>query len=292
MKIKNILVPIDFSDFSYNALVYSFFLAEKFGAKISVLHAIALYSESFEEKEQLKKLDKFILEHETKRQQLLDNTRRKAKQKGRDIETYLIRSVSISAGILEFMEGKNFDLIVMGNHGNTGLKKFFAGSVSQRILRLSPIPVITVHKNWKKRSIDRILVPMDFSEASGRAITYLNDFKKSFDNKCFYVHVIEQDEHPEFYNVSFSSILEENPQLKTHIIKNLKKHSKSKSDKNVFDVLEGKPHKELENYIKTNQIDLIVMSCRGHNLFENILIGSTTEQLVAIAKCPVLVVPD
>jgi nucleotide-binding universal stress UspA family protein len=292
MKIKNILVPIDFSDFSYNALVYSFFLAEKFNAKISVIHVIALYSESFREEEQLKKLGKFIEEHEKKRSQLLENTKRKAKLKGRDIKTEIIRSVSVSAGILDYLEGKNFDLIIMGNHGNTGLKKFFAGSVSQRILRLSPIPVITVHKNWKKRSIDRILVPMDFSEASGRAIKYLNDFKKSFENQCHYIHVIEQDEHPEFYNVSFSSILDENPQLRTHIVKNLKKHNKSKSEKDVFDVLEGRPHRELENYIKNNQIDMVVMSCRGHNLFENILIGSTTEQLVAIAKCPVLVVPD
>ena len=292
MKLKNILVPIDFSDFSYNALVYSFFLAEKFKANITVIHVVSLYSESFTEKDQLGKVDKFIEEHEQKRKQMLENTRKKAKIKGRSFETKLIRSLSISGGILDFIKENNFDMVVMGNHGNTGLKKFFAGSVSERLLRLSPIPVITIHKNWKKRTIEKILLPVDFSDAAGRSIEFKHDLNKHFNAQTHYVHVVEQDEHPEFYNVSFSSILEENPQLREHIMKNLKIAGKPLKENDVLEVLEGKAHKELGQYVKTNDIDMVIMSCRGQNYFENILIGSTTERMVSHAVCPVLVVPD
>ncbi|MCD4735037.1 MAG: universal stress protein [Bacteroidales bacterium] len=291
MNISNILVPVDFSDFSYNALDYALFLSDKFNANVMVLHVIAMYRDSFHEKEHILKIEEIIDEHVAERKELLDNSKTIAKEKGIEIETEIIRSTSIPAGILDYVNNGPYDLVVMGNHGNTGLKKFFLGSVSQRVLHIADIPVLTVHKNWKKRSIDNILIPVDFSAASNRSFESSGVFIDKFEAILHLLHVVEYDEHPEYYNISFDPILKANPQLGEYIQNNLEKLSSSNSHKVVTSIREGKAHVEIDNHVDDMDIDLLIMSCRGESLFENILIGSTTEKMVAISECPVLVLP-
>ena len=47
--------------------------------------------------------------------------------------------------ILNLTAAQNIDLIVMGTHGRTGMKHFFLGSVAERVVRESPVPVLTLH---------------------------------------------------------------------------------------------------------------------------------------------------
>jgi nucleotide-binding universal stress UspA family protein len=47
--------------------------------------------------------------------------------------------------ILKFINERDIDLIVMGTHGRTGVKHFLLGSVAERIVRESPVPVLTIH---------------------------------------------------------------------------------------------------------------------------------------------------
>lgn len=292
MSYKHILVPVDFSEYSYNALDYALFIAKKYDSKVTVLHVVALYGETFREEEQIEAVEEMIREHEKQRQQLLERSKQKTGGSGIETRTEMIRNISVPSGILEYASERDADLIVMGNHGNTGFKKFLLGSVSQRVLRLADIPVITVQKDWKSRKIDNVLIPVDFSEASRRSVGKAAFLLRDFNATPHLVHVIEQDEHPHFYNVSFQSILETNPELEERISANLKKLMPGSGSTPVISVLEGKAHSELDDYAEKHPIDLIVMSCRGHNLFENILIGSTTEKMVAMAPCPVLVIPD
>ncbi|MCA9521381.1 MAG: universal stress protein, partial [Myxococcales bacterium] len=49
--------------------------------------------------------------------------------------------------IIEIIEGEAFDLVVMGTHGRTGLTHLILGSVAEKVIRRSPVPVLTV--GWK-----------------------------------------------------------------------------------------------------------------------------------------------
>lgn len=291
MKFTNILVPVDFSEFSSSALDYALYLAKSYKARITILHVIALYQESFTRIEHLSVLEEVIAAHEKERKKLLEQSGEKGREAGIDVKTVIIRGISPPSAIFDYMSDKSFDLIVMGNHGNTGLKKFFLGSVSQRVLHMAKLPVLTVHKGWEKRNIKNILVPVDFSEASERSFHEAARIGEKFSARLHLLHVVEQDEHPEFYNVSFEPILRANPQLEGYISDNLRKFSGKYSHNVITAIREGKSHMEIDRYIEESSIDLLVMSCRGNSLFENILIGSTTEKMVAISGCPVLVMP-
>jgi nucleotide-binding universal stress UspA family protein len=62
-------------------------------------------------------------------------------------------------GILQLAALKNADLIVMGTHGRSGLNRWMLGSVAERVLRESPVPVLTV-RSAPHETIRRVLCPV------------------------------------------------------------------------------------------------------------------------------------
>ena len=60
------------------------------------------------------------------------------------VDTKVVREVPPATGILDVADELDVDLIVMGSHGRTGLKKFFLGSVAQEVLSISPLPVLII----------------------------------------------------------------------------------------------------------------------------------------------------
>ena len=60
------------------------------------------------------------------------------------------------------MNSENVDLVVLGTSGKAGIGEWLLGSVSDKIIKLSPVPVITVHKDWLKREFKTLLVLFAF----------------------------------------------------------------------------------------------------------------------------------
>ena len=74
----------------------------------------------------------------------LDNLVNKYKKKGIKIDTKVIESVNTYLGILRQCESLKPDLIVMNTHGRKGLKKYFIGSIAEKIINDMPCPVLTL----------------------------------------------------------------------------------------------------------------------------------------------------
>jgi universal stress protein A len=141
LKLKSILVPIDFSKISQKALEYAVPLAKQFGAKITLLHAIEPppYSvdltyvpmgEGFPIGPMKKELDALAK---------------------KTIEPELLKEVLVRVGtafevITNVARDCGADLIVITTHGHTGLKHVFMGSTSERVVRHAPCPVFVVRK--------------------------------------------------------------------------------------------------------------------------------------------------
>ena len=284
MKFKKILVPIDFSEFSDKAADFALLIAEKFSAEVMLLHTVLLFEEDLDEEDLLESYEQILQQKEDKRTKKIKSHREGGEKRGVTVDHVLMRGVSAPNSILDYLEGKDYDLVVMGTHGRTGLAKFFAGSVTEKVTRYAKTPVVTVHKDYHREKIEKILVPIDFSEYSRIAISQAKTMAEEFGAALEFMHVVEQDAHPEFYSISFDPILKANPALKEHIITNLKK------DEAKFVVREGKSHQEIMDYAGANDIDLIVMPTCGNSDLEDILMGSTTERVVRLAPCPVLTV--
>ena len=291
MAFKKILVPVDFSEFSDSAAEYAVFLAQKFCAEIVLLHTILLFQEDIDDQENLEAFERIIEIKERTRAKKLGSCKKDFDDKVDNVESVLLRGISAPDSILDYIEkNSDIDLVVMGTHGRTGFSKFLTGSVTEKVVRFSPVPVITVHKDHPAESIKNVLVPIDFSSFSKTACVKAAGIANAVSASLTFVHVIEMDSHPEFYNITSRSIFEENPNLIRHVIDNMIKITGISEDDAQYTVLEGKVHKVITEYAQDQFVDLIVMPTRGMSDLEHLVLGSNTERVVRTAECPVLTV--
>lgn len=144
-QIKRILVPVDFSNCSRAALDYAAYLANTFDASIDVLHVHEpsyLVGDVMVTGNPPKLLSEYIQE---RAQESLDHMLARldtpAKVTPRFVEGPVDRE------ILRAVEDEEFDLVVMGTHGRTGLSHFLIGSIAEKVLRKSACPVLTVRRH-------------------------------------------------------------------------------------------------------------------------------------------------
>lgn len=145
MEIKRILWPTDMSDVSAQAMPYVASIAEKYGAKVVVLHIM-------DEITRFERLA-YALDGDQSsriRKQLRGDANMAMEQLckalGEKCPSYekQVLEGDTADTILEFLQKEDFDLVVMATHGRGGLKRFNYGSVAERVMHNSPVPVLTV----------------------------------------------------------------------------------------------------------------------------------------------------
>jgi nucleotide-binding universal stress UspA family protein len=291
MNLKSILVPVDFSPFSDNAVDYALFLAEKFCAKITLFHAITLFHEEFEEDEHFEAFKELVEKKEKECAQRLGSHCTVGEGKGVSIESVMSRGFSAADLILDHIAQNDGDLVVMGTHGRTGLSKWLIGSVAHKVIRHSSVPLVTIHKEYKKHKIKNVLVPVDFSDYSKQAVEYGIEIAKTFGAKLHFLFVVTKGDHEEYYNVAWEPFLKANPHFKKDIKQRLIDFTGLSKAEAIYDVVEGKAHQEINEYAEGHRMDLVVMGRHGTGALEHLLMGSTTERVVQTSPFPVLTVP-
>ena len=131
VKIKEILSPIDFSESSLLELKYSILLAKKLGAKLYVIHV----SEFFNYKVPVLKRDKLINKINKKIATIAEESKY-------EIEKIIYEIGEPAQKIIEVAKKNKVDLIPMAIHQRKGIEKFFLGSISEKVLMYSDIPVL------------------------------------------------------------------------------------------------------------------------------------------------------
>jgi nucleotide-binding universal stress UspA family protein len=137
MRIKRILIPVDFSEDSLNALAYARVLATQFGAELFLLHVIEPIH--------------FITESDVYTQQRhlgsaqLECIAADLRGQGQRFGT-VVRGGIPSKVIVETAKRSRASLIVMGTHGRTGLAHAVIGSIAEKVVRTASCPVLTVRR--------------------------------------------------------------------------------------------------------------------------------------------------
>ena len=141
LRIKSILVPLDFSAPSRKALAFAVSLARLFKAKLTVLHVV--------EPAATPEMAALVWEDEKSRAvartslaQLLETTH----VPRRLVETTLVRFGRAFHEITEAARTRKVDLIVISTHGHTGLKRALLGSTTERVVRHASCPVFVVRQ--------------------------------------------------------------------------------------------------------------------------------------------------
>jgi nucleotide-binding universal stress UspA family protein len=142
--LHRILIPTDFSKHSQNALAYAVAFAEKFGAELHLLHVV-------------QDLAMFLPDGVTAGPPLLppvdqltaavrvalDRAIEENHLQHLPVQTH-VREGTPFYEIIRFAKEKDIDLIVMGTHGRSGLVHVLLGSVTEKVVRKAPCPVLTV----------------------------------------------------------------------------------------------------------------------------------------------------
>lgn len=146
--IKNILVPIDFSDYSKNALRYAVQFAKNFQAKMYLIYVVEpmIYPADFSMGQVA--IPSTDADLQNRAEEELKNLANSFVDSSLEIET-LIKTGKPFVEINETAKEIDADLIIMATHGHTGVEHLLFGSTAEKVVRKAPCPVLTLREPIK-----------------------------------------------------------------------------------------------------------------------------------------------
>jgi nucleotide-binding universal stress UspA family protein len=304
LKIRNVLVPIDFSDPSLEAIEFALPLLKEFGADLHLVHVF----EPDYPLSSMMAMPLIVPELEVGRR-----VRRHLKDVAKKYSVELLReNIHALRGrpfeeICRLARDRGIDLIVTATRGNTGVKHLVLGSTAERVVRYSPCPVLVVRggdqkkragRNGKSRlgfSLRKILVPIDFSGCSMKGLAYAKALAKEFDAALVLLHSV----HLQYYVSSDEYARYDFPRLMQQAEKAAREQMRDLVQKTDWEGIKVEPSLQIGHAgdqicarAQASGADLIVTSTHGATGFKHILLGSTAEYVVRHASRPVLVVPS
>lgn len=286
---KKILVPTDFSECSQTALMVAASIARAHGGEIILAHVIA------PEPAMPTPLEPAVWEYERLRKNAEGEINSIARA---DFLTGIPCAHEVHIGdlwtTLVFVGEKHAaDLVVVGTHGRTGLKKIVRGSVAEQIFRLASVPVVTVGPEVKRdllqpHGLSTVLFATDFSEHANHALPWAVALARQDGAKLVLLHILEGP-----------------PAITFELERDITATAQRRLDDLVASdiganvehepvVVTGAPAEGILHVAEQHNADLIVLgvlhssqagaSARAH------LPWATAHQVVAHAKCPVMTV--
>jgi len=267
-----ILCPIDFSDLSAYALRYATQLAKCSGAKVIALHTAWWEAPAYFTQARVEVLGNEFREAlgEAERS-LRDFVRSALGAAAGEIET-LVREALPADGIRQAAVETRAGFIVMGTHGRNGWNRWALGSVAERVLQESTVPVFTVRHDLVQ-PIRQILCPVSDTAESQHALAMAARLGNCFDATVTALHVNEPHGAATIAN------------LCTWI------PAEQRSRCQIRELLrQGNAAEEIVKVAFQENYDLLVIGAARRRFFEGMVLGTTTLRAVRHAPCPVLTV--
>jgi nucleotide-binding universal stress UspA family protein len=288
MIIRRILCPIDFSDASAHAVDLAVVLGRWYGAGITALHVEAAEALEPAERQGLQERAAAFCQAAT--------------TAGVPVDVRVVSGHAVTE-ILDHAASLPADLIVMGTHGLSGFQHLVLGSVTEKVLRRAACRVLTVPPRARATStlpFTRLLCAVDFSEPSLEAVRFAGSLASESGARLVLMHVIEWPWHepppPRLTDLppaQAAALTEYRRSMETTATARLESIASSDVPQGtavVVRVGHGKPYEQLLVAAREDGVDLIVIGVHGRSALELGVFGSTTNQLVRAATCPVLTV--
>ncbi len=199
-----------------------------------------------------------------------------------------------AATIVEYAKRYDQDLIMMPTHAREGLSRYLIGGVSEKVVRLSSIPVLTIRVQSDEPIIfpyENILVPTDGSTAAMHAAKHVFSAAASLDAT---VHVISvADTAGLSPHVRSTTSGRDTKQAASDAVETAISEAETRGViDTVRHVTQGTPVREILDYIESNNIHAVGMGTTGRRGTDRILLGSVAEKVVRSAPVPVMTVAD
>lgn len=289
----SLLCPIDFSEFSRQALAHAGTIAGHFGARLIVLSVD----------------DPFLIEAAT----AAGVTPSPAEETRSELQRFCADTLAACAGpvtveytvrvgkpateILREAHDRHVDLIVMSSHGRSGMGRLFFGSTTERVLRETSVPVL-VAREWRwpssslselARSITGVMAPVDFTSASFHQLSIANSLAIGLSARLIAVHVLEPLFVPQRVRLALSGAeharRSQAEDKLAAVVAAVGARQRSESM-----VLVGEPSEEIVKLAKARNIGLIVMGLHSSGAFGPRM-GSVTGRVLSQTDALVLALP-
>lgn len=280
---RPLLFPVDRSPGSALAQEHAFELARRYDAPLLALYVVDTNTTRWSFA-----AEPFVRSGE----QVLARVHRQAAEAGLSVETELRRGTPHEE-ILAFREERDARTVVMGTHGRTGVDRLRLGSVTERVVRLSAVPVLAVggaDDASPRTDYGSILLPTDGSDAAASALGPAVDLARAYDASLHVVHAVDADIFDRDGTGDLDT--ERHHDAGREAVDDLESRAR---DAGVDDVTtavrEGAPADVILTYCEENDVDCIAMSTHGRSGLPRYLLGSTTERVLRHTSRPVLCVP-
>ena len=167
---KNILVPVDFSDQSNYAVEVAIDLAKKNNATLLLLHCVELPVRFVTESTSLFPEELYFMRNASLN---MKNLSEKVISQGVSVKTK-VETTSLVNTIKNLLEEESADFIVMGSTGATGSKELFIGSNAEKIVRTSPIPVLVIKDKTDISQVKKIVFVKNMQRLSLKLLPLQN----------------------------------------------------------------------------------------------------------------------
>ncbi len=283
MKRPNMLVPTDFSEFSLKAFEAAASLSHLLGGTITPFHAYLPVSE----------MDSFYysgvglsghIDYEKVESSIKERLQATASKlvAGKILKPGRVGIGNPAYALTE--AGKDYDMIVMTSHGRTGFSRLLLGSISEKVLRMSHVPVLVVGHDTPLVPISKILVTTDLSEYSTAAFKHAADLAEFTGASIDLLHVLlTEDFDSEAALYSEMRIAEYD--LKTMINKHFKESINVKA---VVMATDGAVHSAIVKRQDDETYNLIIMATVGRTGLEYLMMGSTASHVVRHVRTSML----
>lgn len=270
--IEKIIVPVDFSAHSQNALEYAIDLSKEWKVKIIILHAFSI-PELVGSPVDGAYIPPILDQQELAQQHMEKFLKENKRLKDVAYQTELIMGTAIDI-VPNIVDNKSKAMVVMGTRGMNNLSNIIMGSITARVIEESPVPVLAIPEKVKYKKYEKI------------AFAYDGDRIKDNDKLAVLKNLVTYfNAHLDIVNV------EENKSDLRDIKLEDFDLSPLPNDKVSLNILSGENvESELTDFFKTRKIDLACIIPHKHSFLSRLFKGSTTRKLVGDLSLPLLAV--
>lgn len=269
---KRILIPTDFTKYADEAIEVGAQIAKKHGYEIVLIHMLELPGQMNDAIKGETSIPEVML-FKRKAEEMLRSIKNRPYLAGINI-TEVVRLDGAYNGINNYIKQNSIDLIVMGSHGTSGIDEIFIGSNTEKVVRLSEIPVLVIKSKNENFNIANIVFASDFSKEIKKPFAKVLEFAKLFESKLSLVMICTPN--------SFKSTMSAR-NIITEFVADFDMPEYTFETYNESNIEKG-----IINYSNEKEADLIAFCTHGRTALNHFFTGSISEDLVNHAKKPVL----
>lgn len=278
---KKILVPTDFSDYAGHAVDFAVQTAKILPAEITLLHSYEINSSLYTDYMGVnKEYNQTILNESTEK---LATLKKDIEEESGMVVKISISTQSLQDAIIKSTEEEKFDLIVMGTLGASGIKEKLWGSRTATAIGKSKIPVIAIPEEYEWKRPQKILFATNQFEKDPAILDPIFELAGLYmANVQVAVFTDEDDDKAGTFLEHKKKISEYEAFLKENY-----------SDETLTSAhIYGEKFEEtLQNFIKENNMDMLVMVTYPHKFWNRIFNPSKTKKMSYRTSVPLLAIP-